>query len=122
MRNLGIAVVMLCFAAVVGLLVIVTPDNALVRLFRTSITDTADARIITGPYPVEKDFRILQAAGIRKIISLLNPAIYYEDVLLQKEKQLALNYGMEVVNYPMGSILGQKFGSAYEGSAAAAAR
>lgn len=121
-RNLGIAVVILCFCAVVGFLVIVTPDNALVQLFRTSITDSADARVITGPYPLEKDFRVLQSTGIRKIISLLNPAIYYENVLLQKEIELARKYGIEVVNYPMGSILGQKFGSSYEVSAESAAK
>jgi len=121
-RNLGVALVIFCFLAILGFLVIVTPQNALVQFFRTTITDTADARVITGPYPLEKDFRILQAAGVRRVISLLNPELYYEQVLLEKEQKLAKEYGMELVNYPMGSILGQRFGSTYDSSADAAAR
>jgi tetratricopeptide (TPR) repeat protein len=122
LRNLSVLLVILGAMMLIGFLVIITPDNALVGLFRTTVSDNPADKVVTGPYPLERDMRALKANGVTTVISLLNPDIYYEDVLLAQEKELASKYGMTVLNFPMGSILGQRFGANYEANAAAAAK
>jgi tetratricopeptide (TPR) repeat protein len=107
-------------AGVTGYLVLINPDNPLTRLFSRRITDT-DSRIVVGPYPVERDFRLLQAGKVTHIVSLLDPALPYEKTLLEKERVLAAKYGMRLENFPMASVLGRKFGDYYEGNAERAA-
>ncbi|MEI6106276.1 MAG: tetratricopeptide repeat protein [Opitutae bacterium] len=103
-----------------GYTLLINPDNPFTRIFQRKISDV-NARIVVGPYPVERDFRLLQSHQVGLIVSLLDPALPYEKTLLEKEKKLALEYGMRVLNFPMSSILGRKFGGYYEGSAAQAA-
>ena len=100
--------------------VLVTPDNPLTNLFRRQISDVR-ARIIIGPYPAESDFRLLKQNNVGLVVSLLDPAIPYEASLLAREKTLAAQYQIPVENYPMSSILGQKFGNDYDESASRAA-
>ena len=100
--------------------VLVTPDNPLTSLFRRQISDV-DARIVIGPYPAESDFRLLKQHDVGLVVSLLDPAIPYEGTLLEREKALAAQYGIRLENYPMSSILGQKFGNYYDESASKAA-
>jgi Flp pilus assembly protein TadD len=109
-------------AAALGLWLIITPGNPVTRLFSQPMAKTGEGeRIITGPFPLESDFPILKKEGVTLIVSLLNPAIPYENILLRQEKELAAKYGIRVGNYPMSSILGQRFGKAYDHNARAAA-
>jgi Flp pilus assembly protein TadD len=78
-------------------------------------------RVIFGPYPVEDDFVALKQRGVSTIISLLDPAIPYEKVLLAQERERAARHGMVVRNFPMASILGQSFGADYMKNSKAAA-
>jgi tetratricopeptide (TPR) repeat protein len=110
----------LVLAGVAGWWVLVNPDNPFTRLFQRKISDI-DARIVIGPYPVSRDFRLLKSNHVRLIVSLLDPAIPYEASLLEKERELAAKHGMRLLNFPMSSILGRKFGEAYDDSAAKAA-
>lgn len=103
-----------------GYWVLITPGNSFTRLFQRKITDV-DAPIVIGPYPVERDFRLLKDHQVRLVVSLLDPALPYEKTLLERERQLAAKHGMRVVNFPMSSILGKKFGGYYDDSAARAA-
>jgi len=114
------SVLTVLLVALAGYSLLINPDNPFTRFFQRKISDV-NARIVVGPYPVERDFRLLQSHHITQIISLLDPALPYEKTLLEKEKRLAAEHGMRVLNFPMSSILGRKFGGYYEGSAAAAA-
>lgn len=80
------------------------------------------SRYIFGPYPIEPDFIALKEQGVTTIISLLDPALPYEAVLLGQEQELARKYGMRVLNFPMASILGQSFGKDYLANSRAAAQ
>jgi tetratricopeptide (TPR) repeat protein len=100
--------------------VLITPDNPVMRIFRGEISDIATG-IIIGPYPVESDFKQLSENGIETIVSLLDPALPYEKQLLEQETVLAKQYRMRFLNFPMASILGQKMGAYYDNNARAAA-
>lgn len=104
----------------IGYWVLITPENPILRIFRGEISDVS-ANIITGPYPIEKDFKRLSENNIKMIVSLLDPALPYEKQLLDQESELAGRYGMQLLNFPMASILGQKFGAYYEQNATRAA-
>jgi tetratricopeptide (TPR) repeat protein len=106
--------------AVAAWWVLVNPDNAFTRLFARSISDV-NARIVIGPYPSERDLRLLKANGVGLIVTLLDPAIPYEARLLEEEKARAAGFGIILKSFPMSSILGQKFGNYYDTSAAGAA-
>lgn len=100
--------------------VLVTPDNPFTSLFRREISDI-DARIVIGPYPADRDFRLLKANDVGLIVTLLDPRLPYESTLLDREKALAAEYGIELRNFPMSSVLGQRFGDYYDESAGRAA-
>lgn len=103
-------------------LVVVHPDNLLVRMVRAPIShQIGNGKVITGPFPLERDFDILRGEGVTTLISLLNPDIYYEGVLLKQEQEMASRYGMKLLVFPMSSILGQRFGADYQANAQAAA-
>jgi len=89
-----------------GWLVLVNPTNPLTLLFRAKLTAT-DSKVVLGPYPVEEDFSILMRNGVSTIVSLLDPRIPYEAVLLERERALAERYSLKLLNFPMASILGQ---------------
>jgi tetratricopeptide (TPR) repeat protein len=112
---LAVAGVAVCFW------ILVSPGNPLTRLFRRPI-ETSGASIVIGPYPLEEDFPSLEAGGVKTIVTLLNPELPYEGVLLERERRLAERYGIEVRNFPMSSIFGQRFGADYEKNADAAAQ
>jgi tetratricopeptide (TPR) repeat protein len=87
-------------------LILVNPTNPLTLLFRAKLTAT-DSKVVLGPYPVEEDFSILMRNGVTTIVSLLDPRIPYEAVLLERERALAERYSIKLLNFPMASILGQ---------------
>jgi tetratricopeptide (TPR) repeat protein len=92
--------------------VLITPSNPFTKLFRGDMTAApADARIIMGPYPLAEDFAILTGRGVETIVSLLDPRLPYERVLIERERALAAQHGMRVLNYPMASVLGRSLGS-----------
>ena len=107
-------------ACLLGYFVLITPDNPIMRAFRGEISDV-ESNIIIGPYPVQSDFEKLKKNGVTKIISLLDPAVPYEKALLDQERVVAKQLQMELVNFPMISILGHKMGANYDKNAAAAA-
>ena len=109
---------LLIFSAAYALLI--TPDNPVMRIFRGEVSDIA-ANIIIGPYPVESDMKRLSDNGIKTIVSLLDPALPYEKQLLEQEATLAKKYRLQLLNFPMASILGQKMGAYYDKNANAAA-
>src|SRR4051812_32305115 len=96
----------LLLLSAVGIYVLVTPDNPATALLRGNISDVRGGRVITGPYPIKSDFRELHDHGVKVIVSLLDPKVPYENILLNREKELAHQFGMKVVDFPMTSILG----------------
>ncbi len=100
--------------------VLITPNNPLTRLFRGKITAT-DSKVIIGPYPLETDFPILKKHEVTAIVSLLDERLPYEKVLLDRERALAQQYQIKVLNYPMSSIFGQALDADHEQRVTAAA-
>jgi hypothetical protein len=90
-------------------------------MFRAPISDT-NQRVVTGPYPIRSDFRLLQNDGVTAVVSLLDPKIPYERVLLDQESANARKFGMKFFDFPMASILGQRMGDYYDKDAQLAAR
>jgi tetratricopeptide (TPR) repeat protein len=110
-----------CFLfAATGFGIVLTPSNPLTRVFRASISDK-NSRIVTGPFPLTSDFRMLRDHGVRTVVSLLDPNIPYERVLLDQEKKNAAKFGMKFTNFPMPSILGHHMYDYYDVNAARAA-
>ena len=106
-------------AAFAGLL-LVSPGNPLTRLVKSRIVAESDS-IILGPYPLKEDFPALKSAGVRTIVTLLDARLPYEAILLEREKTLAGQNGMEILNFPMTSVAGQPLGDAYAANAEQAA-
>jgi tetratricopeptide (TPR) repeat protein len=99
---------------------LVTPDNPLTDYFSAPIT-VRDARVIVGPYPRETDFQLLKRNHVDTIVSLLDPKLPFESVLLDRERSLAEQYGMRVLDFPMGSLFNHHIGGDYEAEARLAA-
>lgn len=104
-----------------GVWVLLHPASIWVQPWRAQ-TSAVQNNVIFGPYPTEEDFRALKGRGVTTIVSLLNPDVPYESVLLAQERERAERYGMRLLNFPMGSILGQKFGQDYHRNSRAAAQ
>jgi len=101
--------------------VLITPDNPLTNYFSAPIS-VRDTRVIVGPYPNESDFVLLKKNGVTAIVSLLDPKIPFENVLLGRERALAGQYGMSFQDFPMGSLFSHRIGGDYDKEAALAAR
>jgi tetratricopeptide (TPR) repeat protein len=104
-----------------GIWVLLHPASMWVQPWRAERSAVVDG-VVFGPYPVEDDFVELKRRGVTTIISLLDPAIPYESVLLGQERERAARYGMQLLNFPMASILGQSFGTDYARNSRAAAQ
>lgn len=100
----------------------ITPDHLLLRKWRARQQDLT-AKVIVGPYPLEADFPTLKRRNVTLIVSLLNPQLPYERVLLDRERAAAAAAGIELRNFPMTSMWGHEVGdeSARNGRAAAEA-
>ena len=124
-RKLIVSLVLVFLLSLCGLvawLILTNPDNFIVRLARSPITQQiGNAKVITGPFPLKNDFDVLRSSGVTTIISLLNPAIPYEKSLLDQEIKMAEKYKIQLLSFPMSSILGQQFGTNYQSNAEAAA-
>lgn len=115
------ALVLCTLLGVFGVWVLLHPASIWVQPWRATKSAVQD-NVMFGPYPVEADFVALKGRGVTTIISLLDSNIPYEKVLLAQERERAARYGMQVLNYPMASILGQSFGRDYMKNSQAAAR
>lgn len=120
-RVLAISFVFCALLGALGVWTLLHPASIFVQPWRAERTATAVEDVLLGPYPVEADFAALKQRGVTTIISLLEPNVPYEKVLLEQERERAARYGMTVKNFPMGSILGQKFGNDYVKNSKAAA-
>jgi len=120
LKSIVVTLVAIVVTGTVMWLILINPANPFTNLFRQQISDI-DARIVIGPYPSERDFRLLKQNHIERVVSLLDPAIPYEASLLEREKELAGKYQLQLQNFPMSSILGQKLGDYYDDSASKAA-
>ncbi len=93
--------------------VLITPDNPLTKLYRAPVKQLNE-RILTGPYPTAANFDELKAQGVTTDISLLDPKIPYERILLNREEANAKRVGIRFLDFPVASIMGQRFGSYYD--------
>jgi len=104
-----------------GFWLLVHPENPLTDHFSSPIT-VRDTRVIVGPYPDESDFGLLARNGVRTIVSLLDPGIPYERILLDRERTAAAAYALQFYDFPMASVFGHPFGGDYGREAASAAQ
>jgi tetratricopeptide (TPR) repeat protein len=100
---------------------LLNPNNPVNRTFRAPITEF-DSRVVVGPYPTERDFASLRQSGVTTIVSLLDARVPYEDLLLERERKAAAQFGFKFLNFPMTSFFGHHIGDNYDINALAAAR
>lgn len=68
----------------------------------TTANKTISAQFAVGPYPEISKMFELKNEGYTAIISLLNPAIIpFEPALIEKEKENALEAGLQFINIPL---------------------
>ena len=120
-RHIAAAFVLCALLGLFGVWVLLHPASIWVQPWRAT-KSAVEGNVMFGPYPVEEDFIALKARGVTTIISLLDSNIPYERVLLAQERERAGRFGMQVLNFPMASILGQSFGRDYMKNSQAAAR
>jgi hypothetical protein len=105
----------------VAVWLLLQPGNPVTSVFRAKMSSDA-LNVITGPYPTREDFRELDKRGVTAIVTLLDPSIPYERLLLDKEAENAHRHGIALFDFPMASIFGQPLGGYYETDANFAAR
>ncbi len=115
------AVALSALAGGIGIWALLHPGGVLLQHWRADRT-VISTRFIFGPYPLQDDFAALKRNGVTTIISLLDPDLPYEAVLLAQERELAERYSIQVLNFPMASILGHSFGKDYLANSRAAAQ
>src|SRR4051812_31270084 len=103
-----------------GTWLLLEPSNPVTSVFRAKMS--AESAVITGPYPTDDDFRELDKRGVTAIVTLLDPTIPYERILLDKEAENAHRHGIALFDFPMASILGLPLGGYYETDARFAAK
>ena len=67
-----------------GVWVLLHPASIFVQPWRAERAATPVDGVLMGPYPVEEDFVELKRRGVTTIISLLEPNVPYEKVLIDK--------------------------------------
>ena len=120
-RKIFLFLILCLSLAVFGYRMLTTPDSFFIKMLRPPIS-SIDAKVIIGPYPLENDMRLLKSHKITTLISLLNPMLPYEKQLLEEEEALARKYGLVLLNFPLTSILGHRFGADYDQNAELAAK
>jgi protein tyrosine phosphatase (PTP) superfamily phosphohydrolase (DUF442 family) len=68
---------------------------------RTAKIEEVSQRLSFGPYPDKNELKLLRAQGYDGVISLLHPAIPFEEVLLEEEKKNGQEVGIQVYSRPM---------------------
>lgn len=119
--RVAVAVALLSMLFGFGVWMLLHPASIWVQPWRAQ-QSPVQGNVMFGPYPTEEDFIVLKGKGVTTIVSLLNPAVPYEKVLLEQERERARRHGIRLLNFPMGSILGQKFGADYRRNSRAAAQ
>src|ERR1700730_17068985 len=102
-RRLAMIAFVLSGLGIASFWVLISPDNPVTQYFSAPVS-VRDAKIIVGPYPREADFALLKRNGVTTIVSLLDPKLPFERVLLDRERTLAIQYGMTLLDFPMGSL------------------
>jgi len=117
------AIVSMVWALAVGALafwILVSPGNPITTYLSAPIT-VRDSRVIVGPYPSVGDIALLKRNGVTTIVSLLDPRLPYERVLLARETEIAADNGLALRDFPMDGVFGHRSGDDYEAQARAAA-
>ena len=85
-KRIVIAVLVLGLAGFAfGVWVLLNPASIFVQPWRAVRAEAPVKGALLGPYPVEEDFADLKKRGVTTIISLLEPNVPYEKVLLPTE-------------------------------------
>lgn len=104
---------MLILTGGIGYWILVSPNSIFIRWAQAALPDQI-TMISIGPYPKEEDFKRLQQAKVKYIVSLLDPRLPYEKDLIEEEEKEAPKYGMTVKNFPMASLFDQQIFPDYE--------
>ncbi len=68
---------------------------------RTAKVEEVSPNLSFGPYPDKEQLKLLKEQGYDGVISLLHPAIPFEEVLWQEEKKNGQELGIKVYGFPM---------------------
>jgi tetratricopeptide (TPR) repeat protein len=110
---LPLFLLLLILSGLIGYVILLFPGGVLMRWAQAAMPEQI-TMISLGPYPEEKDFRVLQRERVKYIVSLLDPRLPYEKQLIEREKVLADKYGMTLKVFPMASIFDRQIFPDYE--------
>ncbi len=103
---------LLVLGGIAAYFILVNPHSVFVRWAQAALPEQI-TMITLGPYPEEKDFERLKKEGVKYIVSTLDPRLPYEKTLLERERVMAVQYGMVLKDFAMASIFDQKVYSDY---------
>ncbi len=108
-------VVLLVFLAAsvgAGYWVLVHPASIFVQWAESDFPQRI-TKISFGPYPTAQDLQRFKAAGGKYVVSLLDPRLPYEKVLLEREQAEARADGLIFKDFPMASIFDHRIFNNY---------
>lgn len=100
-RRAGLGVMAALLALTGFIFFFLLDTDALVALDLTGREEVRGERLTFGSYPDEEKLEELQSEGYDGVITLLNPDIPFERVLLERERANAERIGIELHSYPM---------------------
>ncbi|MBI5345030.1 MAG: hypothetical protein HZB83_06815 [Deltaproteobacteria bacterium] len=83
-----------------GVYNIFAPDKFPMSLIRGQAREIAPG-IIIGPYPTRDELVRLKKGGVKKVVSLLNESILIERRIIEEDRKMAGELGLEYVNVPL---------------------
>ena len=101
-RVLVIAFMLCALVGAFGVWVLLHPASIWVQPWRAERTASVADDVLLGPYPVEADFIALKQRGVTTIVSLLDPNVPYEKVLLAQERERAARLRHDRAELPDG--------------------
>jgi len=97
----------------IGYWILISPNSIFIRWAQAALPNQI-TMISIGPYPKEQDYRRLQQAKVKYLVSLLDPRLPYEKELIEEEEKEAPKYGMTVKVFPMASLFERQIFPDYE--------
>lgn len=96
----AVFLLLLSFFSGAGMFFLTHTENPVLKLLQGKRVETTE-QVIFGPYPEENALKSLKQQGITDVISLLNPSIPFERVLLFREMEAGKKVGITVHSVPM---------------------
>ncbi len=107
-----VLVILMAASATGGYWILLHPGGIFVRWAQAAFPQRI-AKISFGPYPTRRDLRRFKDAGGKYVVSLLDPRLPYEKVLIERERAEAQQDGLIFKDFPMASIFDHRIFNNY---------